>query len=66
MVWQTARVFDDSHEEGVLKGVDFSEFSLYFLWMVGSRVFTSVTNFCHEASRRPEAIIRNVVILFYS
>ena len=24
MVWQTVPVFDDSHEEGVLKGVNFS------------------------------------------
>ena len=25
MVWQTAPVFDDSHEEGVLKGVDLAD-----------------------------------------
>ena len=41
MVWQTIPFFDDSHEERVLKGVNFSSFSFYFLWMVGSSVFTS-------------------------
>ena len=43
MVWQTIPVFDDSHKEGGVKGVNFSLFSLYFVWMVGSSVFTSTT-----------------------
>ena len=41
MVWQTGPVFDDFHKEGVLKGVHFSYFSLYFVWLVGSSVLTS-------------------------
>ena len=39
MVWQTVPFFDDIHEERVLKGVNFSSFSFYFLWMVGCFYF---------------------------
>ena len=41
MVWQIVPVFDDSHKEGVLKGVNFSLFRLYSIWMVGSSACTS-------------------------
>ena len=41
MVWQIVPVFDDSHKEGVLKGVNFSLFRLYFVWTVRSSVCTS-------------------------
>ena len=48
MVWQTVSVFDDSHKEGVLKGVNFSYLSLCFVWVVGSSVFTSTKGGNHK------------------